>query len=195
MRVDVVLRGVVDDQWAWARARAAERGLALEEYLSTLVEKDRRTVEGRPRLDPRTRRPGRRGAHAQMATDEYLATEIAAAVGVDHRQIGKWAAAGLLAPVRPGRQGVATAYPGSSFLAAAAVRELVAAGVDYHTLDGIAALAQHWPVVRDRYLVAALTGRCAVVGPDAIAGTARSSGGAILVVALEALARDLPVAA
>jgi len=194
MRVDVVLRGVVDDQWTWARAQAAERGLALEEYLSTLVEKDRRRIEGRARLDPRTRRPGRRGANAQMATGEYLAAEIATAVGVDHRQVGKWAAAGLLAAARPGRRGVAAAYTPAAFLAAAAVRELSLAGIDYHDIEGLT-VAEHWPQVRDRYLVAGRGGRCAVVGAGAIAGCARATGGAILVVSLEALARGLPVAA
>lgn len=190
MRVEVLVEDVLDELHVWAKQRAAELGVTYGDVVNRALEAERRRVEGLPRLDPRTKRVGARGARSQMGTGEYLIGELAELIGTDHRAAGKYAAKGLITSLRPTGNGKVAAYGEVDVLIAASCRALTAAGLSWELAEGyVEALRSQWPRVRDLFIVATATraglGGAGILAPTAAANTC------IVVISLEALAGDL----
>lgn len=150
MRVDVIFESPLSDLWGWARAHAEAQGMTLAEFVDRCVEIERRKVEGSPRLDPRTRHVGRKGAAVQLKEHEYLASEVATLAGLAPGDIAPLADLGVIRSSRPTGRGKPGAYSNTDVLLAALAGELHSLGVPAHVLvapapNAAEALRKVWP--------------------------------------------------
>lgn len=190
MKLEVLVEDVLEDLHVWAKQRALETGVSYGDVINRALEAERRRVEKRPPLDPRTKRVGGRGAGVQMAQGEYLIGQVAELIGADHRILGKYATRGLIRSLRPTGPGKVAAYGDVDVLIAASCRALSAAGLTFELAEGyVEGLRDVWPRVNGLFIVAshekAGLGGAEMIGPTAVRH------GTIVVISLEALATEI----
>lgn len=185
LRIDIAFTSPLSDLWSWAADRAADQDQTLAEFVDRLVEVERRKVEGRPRLDPRTRHVGRKGAMLHVKDREYLAGELCVLAGLEVRFVAPLVEAGVLVSARPTGRGKPGAYSEVDVIIAGVAAGLVRHHVDPRVLaitTGGAAdtIRAAWPRVRG-IVTLANAGHACTCGEAHISARAREMSPAVIV--------------
>lgn len=156
MRVESVAGGTLrEDLAAWAKDRAKREEITPDELILRALAHERYRLKEGPRIDPRTRRVGVKGAAVQGTAQRYNGGDVARIVGTSLPNIQSMAKRGLLVSEVETRQGVAASYPQVECLVAKVLIHLEQLVIDDAVLSDVAGTVRRAPRVRGASVVVA----------------------------------------
>lgn len=121
LQTTVLAEGVLSDLYEWAQAQAASEGIDPADLVNRALERERRRLSGRPKLDSRTKIVGRKGADAKMKPGTYHGGDVAKLARVKYERIAWFVRVGVIASKRPTGRGVPAEYDLGDAIAVAVV--------------------------------------------------------------------------